>query len=107
MAGSIFIDLIIVSCSLWAFSDAIRNDIGAYTIEDGINKGYKNGISPVVWGVGSLFVLPFIIYVFRRKSLISQAKDHPVKTDRSLGFIILFLVTASLLMFSYRDILFS
>lgn len=107
MAGVIFIDFIIVTCAVWAFSDAIRNNIGSYTIEDGINKGYKNGLSPIVWGIGSLFILPFIVYIFRRKSLISQAKEHPVKTDRSLGFIVLFIVTAALLMFSYRDVLFS
>ncbi|EKN6166710.1 hypothetical protein HV077_07925 [Citrobacter freundii] len=107
MGGVILVNLVLVVCAFWVFVDAANNKIGVHTITEGVSKGYKSGISPVVWGVGSLFILPFIIYMARRKSLIERAKSNPVDTDKNTGFIILFLILAGLIMFTYRDVLFS
>ncbi|WP_262032684.1 hypothetical protein [Serratia liquefaciens] len=107
MAGSIFIDLVLIVCSFWAFIDAASNRVGSYKISDGINKGYKNGASPVVWGIGSFFLIPFVIYLFRRKKLIEDAKENPVDTDKSRGFIIIFIVVAAIQLYAYREVLFS
>lgn len=106
MAGVIFINLVIVVCAFWVFNDAANNKIGVYKIKDGVSKGYSTGLSPIVWGAGSLFIFMFFVYLLRRKSLIAAAKENPVKTDKSTGFIILFLLVSALLMFSFRDILF-
>lgn len=106
MIGVVFTNLVVVVCSFWVFVDAANNKIGVHTIQDGINKGQKNGFSPVVWGVGAFFIIPFFIYLFRRKTLLLLAKENPVETDKSKGFIILFLIISGLLMFSFRDILF-
>lgn len=106
MAGVIFINLVIIVCSFWVFNDAASNKIGVHPIKDGVSKGYKSGVSPVVWGVGTFFVIPFFIYLLRRKSLIEVAKENPTVTDKSKGFIILFLIMSGLLMFSFKDVLF-
>jgi len=106
MAGVIFINLVIVVCAFWVFNDAANHKIGVYKIKEGNSKGYSTGLSPIVWGAGSLLIFTFFIYLVRRKSLITLAQDNPVDTDKSTGFIILFLIVSGLLMFSFRDVLF-
>ncbi|HEJ9179942.1 TPA: hypothetical protein SML65_004289 [Serratia marcescens] len=106
MAGVIFVNLVIIVCAFWVFNDAANHKVGVYKIKEGHSKGYSAGLSPIVWGVGSLFIFMFFIYLVRRKALITSAIDNPVDTDKSTGFIILFLITSALLMFSFRDILF-
>ena len=107
MGGVIFVNLVLIVCALWVFVDATNNKIGVHTIKEGLNKGYKRGTSPVGWGVCSIFILPFIIYMASRKSLIERAKTNPVNTDKNTGLIILFLIWAGLTMFTYREVLFS
>lgn len=51
MVGGILINLVIVVCCFWVFLDAANNHIGMHTVKDGINKGYRSGLSPIVWGL--------------------------------------------------------
>lgn len=107
MIGVVLINLVIVVCAFWVFYDAANNKIGVYKIKDGVSKGYSAGLSPIVWGVGSaLTLIMLFIYLLRRKSLIAKAKENPVETDKSIGFIIIFLIMSALLIFSFKEILF-
>lgn len=51
MGGVILVNLVLVVCAFWVFVDAANNKIGVHTITEGVSKGYKSGISPVVWGL--------------------------------------------------------
>jgi hypothetical protein len=104
--GGILIDVVIVVCVFWVFFDAANNKIGTYVVTDGIQKGYRKGLHPVIWGILCLLIFPFFLYLFRRSSLISTAKNNPAETDKSKGFIVLFVLVAMLLLYNYRDILF-
>lgn len=106
MIGGIFINLVIIVCCFWVFFDAANNHIGMHTVKDGVNKGYRSGLSPIVWGASSLFVFPFFIYLYRRKTLLSIAKEYPVQTDKSTGFIIVFLIVSAVMIYSFKDFLF-
>ncbi|MBL1541370.1 hypothetical protein ELD63_33070, partial [Klebsiella pneumoniae] len=77
-----------------------------HTVKDGVNKGYRSGLSPIVWGASSLFIFPFFIYLYRRKTLLSIAKEYPVQTDKSTGFIIVFLIVSAVMIYSFKDFLF-
>lgn len=105
MIGGIIINMVIVICSFWVFIDATNHNIGTYSVYE---KGCwrKKGFPPIVWGVGSLFLLPFFIYIFDRKKLIDTANNTPVKTDKSLGFLLFFLITSGLMIFNFSDVLF-
>ncbi|HFS8942377.1 TPA: hypothetical protein ACH1TP_002917 [Enterobacter roggenkampii] len=106
MAAGVIIDVVLLICVFWVFFDAANHHIGSYVVSDGIQKGYRKGLHPVVWAVLSIFVLPFILYLVRRKSLLNTAKMHPATTDKSVGFIILLLLVSGLVLYSYRDYLF-
>lgn len=103
MAGNILIDLVIYICASWVFFDATKNRIGGYKTE----LGNHTGVSPFVWAIGTLFIIPFVVYLFRRNKLITYAKENPVDTDMSKYGILLFIVIAALVAFSYKDYLFS
>ena len=106
MIGGLLIDVIVVVCGFWVFFDAANNKIGTYVATEGLHKCYKRGMPPVVWGLFCMFIIPFFIYLFRRKALISIAQQNPVETDKSRGFILLFLMVAIMELYSYREFLF-
>ncbi|MBA5235268.1 hypothetical protein H2Y54_01700 [Pectobacterium aroidearum] len=103
MVGNILIDLVIYVCAFWVFFDAASNRIGGYKTE----LGNHTGVSPFIWAIGSLFIIPFVVYLFRRNKLIQYAKENPVDTDKSKYGILLFIVIAALVAFSYKDSLIS
>ncbi|MEW8796916.1 hypothetical protein AB2523_25090 [Klebsiella michiganensis] len=106
MIGGILVNFIVVVCCFWVFFDAASNKIGMHKVKDGVNKGYRSGVSPIVWGAGSLFIIPFFIYLFRRKTLLSIAKENPVITDKSTGFIIMFLIVSIVMLYSFKEYVF-
>lgn len=106
MAGGVIIDVVLVICIFWVFFDAANHHIGSYVVNDGIQKGYRKGLHPVVWALLTIFVLPFILYLIKRKALLTTAKTHPAATDKSVGFIILLLLVSGMVLYSYRDYLF-
>ncbi|RLM27487.1 hypothetical protein BIY29_02275 [Brenneria alni] len=102
MAGNILIDAVIYVCVFWIFFDATNNKIGGYKTA----LGNYTGVSPFVWAIGALFIIPFFVYLVRRNKLIQYAKENPVDTDKSKYGILLFIVLAALVAFSYKDFLF-
>lgn len=106
MLGSIFVDVLVIICAFWTFFDAANHKIGVRVLQDGFYKGQKRGFHPVVWAIGAIFILPFVIYLFQRKSLITAAQQNPADTDKSLGFIILLILIAVITIYSYKDWIF-
>ncbi len=106
MVGSILIHVVFVVCSFWVFFDCVKHNIGVYVPITGVDKGYRKGFSPVIWGIGCFLVVPFFIYMFMRTSLIKVAATYPSKTDKSSNFIILFLLVFVLTMYTFKDFLF-
>lgn len=101
MNANIFAYVVIIICAFWVFFDAINHRIGPYRVE--VNGKIKiKGISPIFWGILTLafFIIAFPYYLFRRKTLIENAKDAPVNTDKSLGIIILIILSALILYYS-------
>ncbi|SUY91404.1 Uncharacterised protein [Klebsiella pneumoniae] len=106
MICSILIHAVLVVCAFWVFYDCVEHKIGIYSPVVGVDKGYRKGMSPIIWGISCFFIVPFFIYLFMRKSLIQRAIDNPAQTDKSMGFIILFILISVLTVYSYKDYLF-
>ena len=106
MVGVIVINIVCIICVFWVFFDATSNNIGSYVVRDGVRQGCRRGIHPVVWAALSIFILPFIWYLINRKSLLIAAEEYPVKTDKSVSFIILLLLVSGWLLYRYKDYLF-
>jgi hypothetical protein len=68
MIGGIFINLVIVVCCFWVFFDAANNHIGMHTVKDGVNKGYRSGLSPIVWVL--------VLYLFFHSLSIYTGEKH-------------------------------
>lgn len=107
MTGGIIINAILIVCVFWVFFDAANNNIGTFIVSDGIQKGYRKGLHPVSWALLSMFIIPFFMYLIRRKALKELAKENPVITDKSISFIILLILVSAWTLYSYRDYLFS
>ncbi|WP_404698610.1 hypothetical protein [Raoultella planticola] len=106
MIGGILIHIAFVVCSFWVFFDCVKHKIGVYVPVTGVDKGYRKGFSPVIWAMGCFLVIPFLIYMFMRASLIKAATTYPVETDKSSNFMILALLVFALSLYSFKDFLF-
>ncbi|ENZ4284552.1 TPA: hypothetical protein U2L50_001993 [Citrobacter farmeri] len=106
MDAGVIIDIVFVICVFWVFFDAANNHIGSYVVSEGIEKGRRKGFHPVVWAVLSMFIFPFFWYLITRKSMLVAAKEHPVTTDKSISFILLFLLVSGCMLYAYKDYLF-
>ncbi|HEF0061343.1 TPA: hypothetical protein R8G75_001066 [Citrobacter pasteurii] len=106
MDAGVIIDIVFVVCVFWVFFDAANNHIGSYVVSEGIEKGRRKGFHPVVWAALSMFIFPFFWYLITRKSLLATAKEYPATTDKSISFIILFLLVSGLFIYTYKDYLF-
>ncbi|WP_407197593.1 hypothetical protein [Citrobacter freundii] len=107
MGGGVLVDVVAIICVFWVFFDASSHNIGSYVVTDGIQKGYRKGLHPVVWAILSfLILLPFFLYLLKRKALLKTAKEYPAVTDKSISFIVLLLLVAAWTLHSYREFLF-
>jgi hypothetical protein len=84
MIGGFFINLLFVVFCFWCFMQTIILEWILLKME--LTKATKFVI--YVWA-SSLFIFPFFIYL-QEKTLLSIAKEYPVQTDKSTGFIIVF-----------------
>ena len=96
MVGVIVINIVCIICVFWVFFDATSNNIGSYVVRDGVRKGCRRGIHPVVWAALSIFILPFIWYLINRKSLLIAAEEYPVKKFYYSTFVGIRMVALSL-----------
>lgn len=106
MGGGVLVDVVAIICVFWVFFDASSHNIGSYVVTDGIQKGYRKGLHPVVWAILSFLILPFFLYLLKRKALLKTAKEYPAVTDKSISFIVLLLLVAAWTLHSYREFLF-
>ncbi|TDB43267.1 hypothetical protein [Photorhabdus luminescens] len=91
MDSDYFFTLVPIACSFWVFFDACHNRIGPYHDE----QQKIHGRSPIWWGTLTLFltIIFFPLYLIRRKTLLAVAQDNPVKSDKSLGILILSILS--------------
>lgn len=91
MDSDLIITLAIIGCSWWVYFDASSHKVGSY--QDELNR--VKGWSSTSWGIGSfvLFIIIFPLYLIRRKALLKIAKEHPVDSDRSLGVLIMAVIS--------------
>ncbi|EOF5041032.1 TPA: hypothetical protein ACS8CD_003667 [Providencia alcalifaciens] len=95
MDSDLLITLTIIGCSWWVYFDASSHQIGSY--RDELNR--VRGWSSISWGIGSLilFVIFFPLYLIRRKTLLKIAEKHPAKSDKSLGILVIAMISVFLL----------
>lgn len=86
--------LVPIICAFWVFIDACNNHIGVYRDE----QQKIHGRSPIWWGVVTLLLvfifLPY--YLIERKSMLEKAKTNPVSSDKSIGILILLVLSGIL-----------
>lgn len=95
MDSDLLITLAIIGCSWWVYIDASNNQVGSY--RDELNR--VRGWSSISWGIGSfvLFIIFFPLYLIRRKALLKIAKEHPANSDRSIGILIMAVLSVFVL----------
>lgn len=95
MESSFLLTLVPIACSFWVFFDTCTNHIGVYRDE----QQKTHGRSPVWWGIAVLLIVFIYLpwYLIQRGQLITNAKAHPVNSDKNLGILI--LATLSMFIF--------